>query len=163
MRVLIADDDPISRRLLERTLQLWGYEVTTARDGAEAWRIFEERDFPLVITDWLMPGLDGLELVRRIRASQRPGYVFVILLAAASARREIIAGIVAGADDFVSKPFDREELHARLRTGVRILQLEQALLDRNRALSDRNAEMEQDLRMACEVQQALLPQGYPSF
>ena len=99
MRVLIADDDPISRRLLERTLQLWGYDVTTARDGAEAWRLFGERDFPLVISDWVMPGLDGLELVRRIRASSRPGYVFVILLAAASARREIVEGIVAGADD----------------------------------------------------------------
>src|SRR5215212_6017316 len=63
MRILIAEDDPISRRLLERTLQQWGYEVTTARDGVEAWRLFEERDYPLVISDWIMPGMDGLELV----------------------------------------------------------------------------------------------------
>ncbi len=163
MRVLIADDDPISRRLLERTLERWGYEVTAARDGAEAWRLFQDGDFPLVVTDWVMPGLDGLELVRRIRASSRPGYVFVILLAAAGARREVVEGIVAGADDFVTKPFDRDELRARLRSGERIIGLEQALVDRNRALSERNAEMEQDLRMACEVQQALLPQGYPNF
>src|SRR5262245_28172866 len=163
MRVLIADDDPISRRLLERTLQLWGYEVTTARDGAEAWKLFLERDFPVVITDWIMPGLDGLELVRKIRASSRPGYVYVILLAAASHRREIVEGMASGADDFVSKPFDRDELRARLRAGERIIGLELALTERNRILSERNAEMEEDLRMACEVQQALLPQGYPSF
>jgi phosphoserine phosphatase RsbU/P len=162
-QVLIADDDPISRRLLERTLQQWGYGVTTARDGAEAWRLFEERDFSLVITDWVMPALDGLEFVRRIRGSQKPGYVFVILLAAASHRREVVEGLASGADDFVSKPFDRAELRARLRVGERIIRLEQALIERNRVLSDRNAEMEQDLRMACEVQQALLPQGYPSF
>jgi sigma-B regulation protein RsbU (phosphoserine phosphatase) len=162
-RVLIADDDPISRRLLERTLQQWGYEVTAARDGAEAWRLFEERGFPLVITDWVMPRMDGLELVRRIRGGSRAGYVFVILLAAASHRREVVEGLAAGADDFVSKPFDRDELRARLRVGERITRLEQALVERNRVLSERNAEMEQDLRMACEVQQALLPQGYPSF
>ncbi|MFO0846637.1 MAG: SpoIIE family protein phosphatase [Gemmataceae bacterium] len=163
MRILIADDDPISRRLLERTLQQWGYEVTAAHDGAEAWRLFGEHDFPLVITDWVMPGLDGLELVRRVRGGQKPGYVFVILLAAASHRREVVEGLASGADDFVSKPFDRAELRARLRVGERIIRLEQALIERNRVLSDRNAEMEQDLRTACEVQQALLPQGYPSF
>lgn len=163
MRVLIADDDPISRRLLERTLQLWGHDVTAARDGAEAWRLFLERDYPVVITDWIMPGMDGLELVRRIRACPKPGYVFVILLAAASLRREVVEGLAAGADDFVRKPFDRDELKARLRGGERVIQLEQALLERNRSLSERNAEMEDDLRMACEVQQALLPQGYPSF
>src|SRR5262245_13091045 len=159
MRVLIADDDPISRRLLERTLQQWGYEVVAARDGGEAWRLFEERGFSLVITDWVMPGMDGLELVRRIRGCQKPGYVFVILLAAASHRREVVEGLAAGADDFVSKPFDRDELRARLRVGERIIRLEQALVERNRVLSDRNDQMELDLRMACEVQQALLPQG----
>ncbi len=163
LNLLIADDDPISRRLLERTLQLWGYNVTTARDGDEAWKLFQERDFPLVITDWIMPGMDGLELVRRVRTMPRPGYVFIILLAAASLRREIVEGLAAGADDFVSKPFDRDELRARLRVGERIIRLEQTLVDKNRVLSLRNAEMEEDLRMACEVQQALLPQGYPSF
>jgi CheY-like chemotaxis protein len=163
MRVLIADDDPVSRRLLEKTLQLWGYEVIVAKDGSEAWKLFEERDYPIVISDWVMPGIDGLELVRRIRASARPGYVFVILLAAASHRREVVEGIVAGADDFVSKPFDRDELRARVRAGERIIRLEQALLEQNRILTERNAEMEQNLRMAVEVQQALLPLGYPSF
>jgi sigma-B regulation protein RsbU (phosphoserine phosphatase) len=163
MRVLIADDDPVNRRLLERTLQQWGYEVTVARDGAEAWRLFQERDYPFVISDWIMPSMDGLELVRRIRGSPRPGYVFIILVAAATERQEVVQGLGSGADDFMSKPFNRAELQARLRSGERIIRLEQALVERNRILTERNTEMEQDLRMACEVQQALLPQGYPSF
>src|SRR5262249_50562946 len=149
--------------LLQRTLQLWGYEVTVARDGTEAWRSIEERDFPLVISDWVMPGIDGLELVRRIRSNPRPGYVFVILLTAHTNKGEVVEGLAAGADDFVTKPFDRDELRVRLRTGERVLRLEQALLEQNRILRERNEEMVADLRMACEVQQALLPQGYPSF
>jgi sigma-B regulation protein RsbU (phosphoserine phosphatase) len=163
MRVLIADDDPISRHLLARTLAGWGYEVVVARDGTEAWRFFEERDYPLVILDWVMPGLDGPEVIRRIRGCERPGYVFVILLTAKTNKGEVVEGLNAGADDFVVKPFDRDELRVRLRAGERFLKLEQALIEQNRLLRDRNEQMEQDLRVACEVQQALLPQGYPSF
>jgi sigma-B regulation protein RsbU (phosphoserine phosphatase) len=149
--------------LLVRTLEQWGYEVVAARDGAEAWQLFEERDFPLVISDWVMPGLDGVELVRRIRATARSGYVFTILLTARSLKEDVVAGMAAGADDFVTKPFDRDELRARLRAGERVLRLEATLLEQNRLLTERNAQMEADLRMACEVQQALLPQGYPNF
>ena len=163
MRVLIADDDPVSLHLLTRTLAAWGYEVGAARDGTEAWRLFEERDYPLVILDWVMPGLDGIELVRRIRAASRRGYVYSILLTANTHKGELIEGLAAGADDFVTKPFDRDELRVRLRTGERILRLEQTLIEQNRILRDQNEEMVADLRMACEVQQALLPQGYPSF
>lgn len=163
MRVLIADDDPISRLLLERTLSGWGYEVTAAAAGDEAWRLIQQRDFSLVISDWVMPGLDGPELVRRIRANPRAGYVFIILLAASSSRHEVVEGLEAGADDFLAKPFERDELRVRLRTGERVLRLEQALLEQNRALAERNRQMEADLRMACEIQQALLPQAYPTF
>lgn len=163
MRVLIADDDPVCRHLLLRTLESWGYDVTAAKDGAEAWKLFEERDYPLVILDWVMPGVDGPELVRRIRSHARPGYVFTVLLAASNDHDEFIQGLAAGADDFMVKPLDREELRVRLRSGERVLKLEQTLVEQNRMLSERNAQMEADLRMACEVQQALLPQGYPSF
>jgi sigma-B regulation protein RsbU (phosphoserine phosphatase) len=163
MRVLIADDDPISRHLLQRTLEQWGYEVMAACDGVEAWQMFEAQDYPLVISDWVMPNMDGLELVRRIRSCPRPGYVFTLLLTAKSKKGEVVQGLAAGADDFVTKPFDRDELRVRLRTGERVLRLEQALVEQNRVLSERNSQMEADLRMACEVQQALLPQGYPSF
>jgi sigma-B regulation protein RsbU (phosphoserine phosphatase) len=163
MKVLIAEDDPVSRLLLQRTLEQWRYEVVPARDGAEAWQLFQAGDFHLVISDWVMPEVDGVELIRRIRASQRPGYVYTILLTAKSQKGEIVEGMAAGADDFVIKPFDREELGARLRAGERIIGLEETLLVQNRALIERNAQMEADLRMACEVQQALLPQKYPSF
>src|SRR4051794_25596746 len=97
MRVLIADDDPISRHLLARTLAGWGYQVVAARDGAEAWRFFDEGDYSLVILDWVMPVLDGLEIVRRIRASERPGYVYVLLLTTKTRKGEVIEGMNAGA------------------------------------------------------------------
>ena len=163
MRILVAEDDPVTRHLLQSTLRRWGYDVTVAADGAEGWALFDATPFPLVITDQEMPRLGGLELVRRIRARPGAGYVYAMLLAASSDRAEIIAGLEAGADDFLSKPFHPAELRVRLRTGERLLRLEQALLEQNRLLRDRNAEMEADLRTACEVQLALLPQDYPSF
>src|SRR4051794_17633487 len=84
MKVLIADDEPISRRLLQSFLEKWGYRVAVAADGAEAWELFQREPFPLVVSDWMMPGVDGLELIRRIRSFPRPGYVFTILLTARS-------------------------------------------------------------------------------
>ena len=163
MQILVAEDDPVSRHLLQSTLRRWGYAVTVAADGERAWELFGQSDFSLVITDQEMPLLDGLDLVRRIRARPGAGYVYVILLAASSDREEIIAGLEAGADDFISKPFHPAELRVRLHTGERLLRLERALLEQNRLLRDRNAEMEADLRTACEVQLALLPQDYPRF
>ncbi len=141
MKVLIADDDPVSRRLLQSDLQKWGYEVTVAMDGAEAWRLFQEGDFALVISDWMMPGLDGPELIRRIRACPKPNYVYTILLTAMSHKEDLVLGMEAGADDFVSKPFDRNELHVRLRAGERIFKLEQALKEQTQALRDAQAAL----------------------
>ena len=125
MKVLIADDDPISRKLLQSYLQKWGCEVTAAENGAEAWSCFQRDEFPIVITDWMMPELDGVELVRRIRSGSRPGYVYVILLTSKGQKEDLVAGMDAGADDFLTKPFDRDELRVRLRAGERIVQLEQ--------------------------------------
>jgi DNA-binding response OmpR family regulator len=125
MKVLIADDDPISRKLLQSYLQKWGCEVTAAENGAEAWSSFQGDEFPIVITDWMMPELDGVELVRRIRSGPRPGYVYVILLTAKGQKEDLVAGMDAGADDFLTKPFDRDELRVRLRAGERIVELEQ--------------------------------------
>jgi two-component system, NtrC family, sensor kinase len=93
MKILIADDDSVSRRLLQNYLQKWGYEVTAAQDGAEAWRLFENGVFPMVITDWMMPGMDGSGLLRRIRASPRPGYVYAILLTAKSQKEDLVEGM----------------------------------------------------------------------
>jgi len=134
MRVLIAEDDLISRRLLQSYLQKWGHEVVAVNDGSEAWRLFEQEAFPLVISDWMMPEMDGPELVRRIRDHSRPGYTYVILVTGRSQKEDVVAGIEAGADDFITKPFDRDELHARLRTGERIITLEGKLEEQNRAL-----------------------------
>jgi signal transduction histidine kinase len=148
MKCLIAEDDAVSRRLLQTYLERWGYEVVTAGNGAEAWRLFQEGEFPVVISDWMMPEMDGLELVRRIRAHERPGYVFLLLLTARSQKEDLLQGMEAGADDFVTKPFDRDELRVRLRAGERILQLEQALLEQNRALRDAQAALVQSEKLA---------------
>ena len=102
MQVLIADDEPVSRRLLESYLQKWGYEVAAAPNGAEAWRLFQGAAFAIVITDWMMPEMDGLELIRRIRAAQRPGYVHATLLTAKTQKEELVEGMEAGADDFLT-------------------------------------------------------------
>jgi len=141
MKVLIADDDGVSRRLLQSYLQKWGYEVVVATDGLEAWQLFQQEDFPLVITDWMMPGMDGPELIRKIRASEREHYVFTILLTSRSQKEDVVEGMEAGADDFVNKPFDRDELHVRLRAGERILKLERKLEEQNRALREAHAAL----------------------
>ena len=148
MNVLVAEDDPVSRRLLESNLLRWGYDVSLARDGRDAWEQFENGDFSFVITDWMMPEMDGPELIGRIRAAERPRYVYVILLTAKSQKEDLVAGMEIGADDFVTKPFDRDELRVRLRAGERILKLEHTLADQNRALREAQAALVQNEKLA---------------
>jgi DNA-binding response OmpR family regulator len=133
MKILIVDDDPVSRKLLRNYLEKWGYEVAQAEDGAAGWALFQTDDFPLVIADWMMPEMDGVELVRRIRAQERPGFVYCMLLTARAHKEDLIEGMDAGADDFLSKPFDRDELRVRLREGERIVTLERAAAQRAQA------------------------------
>ena len=163
MKVLIAEDDPISRTVLRKTLERWGHEVLAAPDGDQAWAAFQHEAFPVVISDWMMPGIDGLELVRRIRHHNQNGYVYTILLTARSQKEDIVAGMEAGADDFVTKPFDAGELHARLRAGERILNLEHSLASRNRQLEAANDRMQHDLQAAAQIQNSLLPQRLPAI
>lgn len=148
MRVLIADDDPVSRILLQSFLEKWGYQVVAARDGEEAWKLFQAGDFPLVISDWMMPVLDGIGLVRRIRDSERPRYVYTILVTAKSRKEDLVLGMDAGADDFLTKPFDRDELRVRLREGERIIGLETKLADQNRVLREAQAALVQSEKLA---------------
>jgi signal transduction histidine kinase len=148
VRILIAEDEAVSRRLLQSYLEKWGHEVVAAADGAKAWRLFQTGEFPLVLSDWVMPELDGLELIRRIRDSAGRGYVYIILLTAKSQKEDLVAGMEAGANDFVAKPFDREELRARLRAGERILRLEQTLAEQNRALREAQAALVQTEKLA---------------
>ncbi len=135
MRVLIAEDDPISRRVLQATLNRWGYEVLVACDGAEAWEIYQKDDPPkLAILDWMMPKLDGSEVCRKIREMGSSDYTYIILLTAKGRKEDIIAGLDAGADDYIVKPFDSGELQVRLRAASRILKLQADLLDAHEAL-----------------------------
>ena len=132
--ILIVEDDPVSRRLLEMTLSKAGYEVVSAKDGGEALACFNAQFFPIVFTDWMMPEMDGLQLCRSIREEVSAGYVFIFLLTARDSREDMLAGLEAGADDYLTKPFDRSELFARLKTAVRILNLEKSLKEANDAI-----------------------------
>ena len=124
--VLIADDDPVSRRLLQVSLGNAGYRVVVATNGVEAISKLNERDCPrLAVLDWMMPEMDGVEVCRTIRGSAREPYLYIILLTAKGHQTEIIEGLEAGADDYITKPFDLQELKARLRSGKRILELQE--------------------------------------
>jgi len=168
MKILIAEDDPIARHLLETYLRDWGHEVVVTKDGAQAWARFQECAYDLVISDWMMPDVDGLELVRRIRSSDCPGYVYVMLVTSKSGRVDLVRGMEAGADDFIAKPFDHDELRVRLRAGERLIELEQGRARRNAelkalnaGLSSANRRMKQALDAAARVQRALLPTTLP--
>ena len=127
-RVLIAEDHYVSRHLLERNLMNWGFSVVTAEDGEAALAILESDDAPpLAIVDWMMPKMDGLEVCARVRQHSNRPYVYLVLLTAKSQKEEIAAGLQAGADDYVIKPFDPDELRARLTVGQRVVELERAL------------------------------------
>jgi DNA-binding response OmpR family regulator len=144
MKVLIAEDDTISRRLLEATLMRWGYEVVVASDGVEAWEALQGDDAPLLaILDWMMPGMDGLELCRRIRKMPSSTPPYLILLTAKGRREDLVTGLEAGANDYVAKPFNREELRARVQVGVRMVELQQSLADRVKALEEALARVKQ--------------------
>jgi two-component system cell cycle response regulator len=128
MRILIADDDPVARRLLERTLQRLGHEVVAVSDGESALDALLDPAGPrLAILDWMMPGLDGLSVCRAVRGQQAP-YTYMILLTARDGEDDVVAGLVAEADDYLTKPFDARELNARIQSGERILELESKLL-----------------------------------
>ena len=129
--ILIAEDDPVSRKLLEKILVKAGNMVVSVENGQKALELFNDKFFPIVLTDWMMPEMDGLELCRAIRKNTYPGYVFIILLTAKDSKDDIIRGLGAGADDYLTKPFSHAELIARLNTGKRVLELERSLKDAN--------------------------------
>jgi len=135
MRILIADDDPVSCRLLDRLLNKWGYEVIAAHDGAEAWEVLQGERAPRVaLLDWMMPGMDGLEVCRRVRARSSQPYVYLMLLTANDKVGNVVEGLESGADDYLTKPFHPQELRARLRVGLRMLELESGLVEARESL-----------------------------
>ncbi len=135
MRVLIAEDDTVSRTILRRAVEKLGHECLAASDGDEAWRLYEETpDLDVIISDWMMPGMDGVELCRRVRNSEKNGYTHFIFLTALGDRGHLLTGLQAGADDYLSKPLDRDELQVRLISASRITTL-------HRKLERQNAEL----------------------
>jgi len=129
VKVLVADDSLVMRRLLEASISSWGYEPVSASDGDQAWEILSSPDPPpIAILDWMMPGLSGLAICRRLRERQIQPYVYVILLTSRGLREDIVEGLNSGADDYVVKPFDKHELEVRLRAGRRIIELQAELM-----------------------------------
>jgi two-component system chemotaxis response regulator CheY len=166
MKVMIVEDDPISRRLLENIMPKWGYNVVFAKDGKEAWDFIQDPDAPnLIISDWMMPKMDGLELCRKIRLMKRSSYIYFIILTSKGSKEDVVKGLDAGADDFLIKPFDYEELKYRIKIGKRIIDLEQRIttLANTDALTNvlnRRAFMD---RMDQEVQRAFREKTNLSF
>ena len=163
MKILIAEDERITRCKLQTQLEKLEHEVIAVENGAEAWAIIENEDIPIVITDWEMPEMNGLKLIEKIRGQPKSTrYVYIIILTGRSDTDDIVKGMEAGADDFISKPFDKNELRVRLRAGMRVTSLERDLAARNREISEANARMRSDLDVAAKLQQSLLPTGLPA-
>jgi sigma-B regulation protein RsbU (phosphoserine phosphatase) len=142
MKVLIAEDDVTSRMMLKAILTKWGYEVVETSDGDEAWQVLQREDAPrLAILDWVMPGISGDELCRKVRQRSPLRPIYIILLTVRRDMADVIAGLEAGANDYVRKPFDREELRARVRVGERVVRLEATLFKRIRELQDAMAHI----------------------
>jgi two-component system, cell cycle response regulator len=137
VKILIADDSIVSRHLLEATLRKWGYDVMVACDGAEALELLQREDAPaLIILDWMMPGMTGVEVCRRIRERDSEPYTYILLLTSKSQKEDLIEGMDAGADDYITKPFDQNELQVRLRAGIRLVDLQTQLLKAREDLRD---------------------------
>ena len=129
MRVLIAEDSEVTRRLLASQLERWGYTVVAVNDGAEAWRELQRPDAPrMAILDWMMPGMDGVDVCRMVRALNAEPYIYIVLLTGRDRRQDIVRGLSAGADDYITKPFDAQELEVRARAGRRIVDLNAQLV-----------------------------------
>ncbi|HPH97635.1 MAG TPA: diguanylate cyclase [Anaerolineaceae bacterium] len=175
MRILIVDDDPVARQILRTSLVRFGHEVMEMTDGRAAWDYLQTDTVRLVITDWLMPEMDGVELIRRIRSRPTSGYIYTIILTAKDDKSNIVRGLEAGADDYLTKPFNIHELHARVMIGVRILDLETnlknardrmetmamhdtltGLLNRRAIYAHLDAELNRREREACHLSLALM-------
>ena len=150
MNVIVADDDDITRLLLGAALTNLGHNVRAASNGREAWEAWQTGEFPFVISDWMMPDLDGLEFCRRIRAERRKDYTYIVLLTARSGKTNFLEAMTAGADDFITKPFEEDALAARVRVAERIRQLHADLsaanTDLERRVRERTAELEAALQ-----------------
>jgi response regulator RpfG family c-di-GMP phosphodiesterase len=130
MKIILADDDKVSLELLQRQILLWGYSVATASNGEQAWHMLQAEPISILVSDWLMPEMDGLTLCRNIRSFDFKHYVYIILISGQDTRQDIVEGLEAGADDFLTKPINLAEFRARLQIAARVVNLEAALNQR---------------------------------
>lgn len=168
--VLVVDDSRAQRRILQMQLSRWGYDVTEAASGEEALALCQTRDFDIVLSDWMMAGMSGLEFCKAFRALPREGYGYFVLLTSKSAKTEIADGLENGADDFVSKPVSSDELRARLRAGERILGMQDELVEKNRLIGSTLGKLQslydsldRDLIEARKLQQTLVRDRFRDF
>lgn len=164
MRILVVEDTVLTRTILERTLKKWGYDAVSVGNIDDAAQLLLREPVRFVITDWMMPGGDGPTLCRRIRSLDLPYYTYIILVTSLEDAQSLVSGMEAGADDFIHKPIQFDELRARIHAGERVLQLEKTLQERNAKLQDLSNKLlraheiiERDLRLAGHMQRALLP------
>ena len=168
--VLVVDDSRAQRRLLTVSLQRGGYRVTEAASGEEALLLCRDGQFDMVISDWVMPGMSGLDFCRAFRAMPREAYVYFVLLTSNSEKADVADGLDCGADDFLTKPVNAGELHARLRAGERIIGMQAELVEKNRLVSSTLGRLQtihdgldRDLIEARKVQQAMMRERYRDF
>lgn len=136
-RILVADDSPVFRDLLQRLLLEWGYDAIVVTDGQQAWDLLRQENGPrLALLDWMMPGMEGAEVCRKVRECIRDRYVYMLLLSVRADQEDVVLGMESGADDYIVKPFQVDELHARLRAGERVLALQQQLVEAREALRE---------------------------
>ncbi len=128
MKILVVEDEAINRKLVKKSLSTAGYEVIEAEDGLAAWELFQQEPFQLIVTDWMMPGLNGPELIHKIRESVQKNYTYIIMLTAMNDEENVVSGLESGADEYLTKPFNSRELIARIASGIRILKLEEQLM-----------------------------------
>ncbi|MBF0410800.1 MAG: SpoIIE family protein phosphatase [Candidatus Riflebacteria bacterium] len=170
IRILVAEDDLTTRIMVKGMLESLGCQVDEACTGDEAWEKIENNNFAMLISDWIMPGLSGIELCQKIKDLKKEDFLYIILLTAKSEVASLKQALDAGANDFIAKPFDRNELEARVRAGIRIVMLEKQLAERVRELEKAkssiekaNKRMKKDLIAAARIQASLLPASLPSF
>jgi sigma-B regulation protein RsbU (phosphoserine phosphatase) len=164
VKILLVDDDLIARKIVSAMLKHQGHQVVEAPDGESAWRLVKDGDISCVVSDWVMPGLSGVDLCRRIRAAGLSPYVYVILCTSRGEKSDLIEGMDAGADDFLVKPVAADELRVKVRAGERVICLQQGLADKNQELAIINNQLqtshkriEDDLKAAAWMQKTLLP------
>lgn len=169
-RVLVVDDSRVQRRILSSSLKRWGYEVLEADSGQAALEICQDEPLDLILSDWMMPGMDGLEFCKQFRKLKRDSYGYFILLTSKSEKDEVAHGLDVGADDFLTKPVNASELRARIRAGERIQLMERELTEKNRTVTDALAEIQclydtidRDLIEAKKLQQSLVKERYRDF